>query len=419
MRRLFPLIVIAALMIAELSYAQDVTTRLEISGDILILSYSDSRDSVIFRRDSESGYNVPPMKIDIPGTWTLDDKPTPNVVLTFPMRPSSSDSLAPKLHRLTTPHKPQSHDIPHPKPKPKSRIRISSSSIKQAFTGEEYTFALKASGADKVTWSCDSLPQGLSLNPETGIISGVPVSDFKGKINVTAMNDEGKISRLLQFGVKTRKPVILTSTLPGAFVSEDYRVELSAGGGKGITWSFRGKIPDGLSLSQNGVINGVPEKAGRFTFSATAENSGGKATRRFTLRVSENTPHEYVTAAVMPAITVSEDGTYEFALSIDATVPEGSFMEWHSFPYGMEAEDEIYTFKDSRGKDTITVPKNHSVILKAFLEAGVRYEPVITARVKTQKPKLEQPVKYSGCNMSGIASMILLIQIIRKRGNKS
>lgn len=508
-------------MSAGISSAE-VTTRLEISGDMLILSYSDSRDAVIFRRN-DSGYNVPPMKIDIPGEWTLDSKPKPpsakppakiqpsgktlpsgavgetyshtlkairrgarfsasglpeglkisssgkitgspkksgvfTVVITEQSRSRREKNTftiiisEPKQEAAApiTESKPKSPDIKAPEAKspditPLSRdirrkrpLRISTSSIRQAFTGEDFTFTLETAGDERATWSCDFLPEGLSLDSETGIISGVPVSDFREKINVTAMNENGRTTRELMFSVKTRRPKITTSILPEGFVSEDYTAVLHAENGDGITWSFRGKIPDGLSFSKEGVIYGVPEEAGRFTLNASAQNSGGKSSRRFSLRVSENTPHEYVTTAIIPAFTVSDDGRYDFTVSIDENVPEGSYIEWHSFPYGIESDGEIYTLRDSDDKEILTVPANHKVKVNAYLEGGVRYEPVITARVVTSQPKTTEPAKtdnpktynpkqelppmqgtYTGCNMAGILSMIILVHTIKKRGAKN
>lgn len=527
MRVIFSLLMITALMSSGISSAE-VTTRLEISGDMLILSYSDSRDAVIFRRN-DSGYNVPPMKIDIPGKWTLDSKPKPPSAKTPAKIQPSGKTLPPGVVGETYSHsikasrrgarfsaaglpeglkisssgkitgspkkaglftveiteqsrsrrekntftlsisepkeknaapipeaKPKSPDITPPKTQsiditPQSRdikhkrpLRISTSSIRQAFTGEDFTFTLETAGNERATWSCDFLPEGLSLDSETGIISGVPLSDFREKISVMAMNENGRTTRELMFSVRTRRPKITTTILPEGFVSEDYTAALHAENSKGIIWTLRGKIPDGLSFSKEGVIHGVPEQAGRFTVNASAQNSGGKASRRFSLRVSENVPHEYVTAAVIPAFVVSNDGRYDFTVSIDENIPEGSYIEWHSFPYGIESDGEIYTFKDSYDKEIITVPANHRVNVNVYLEGGVRYEPLITARIVTGQPKMTESAKtgkpktteqnktdnpkqelppmqgtYTGCNMAGIMSMIILAYTIKKRGAKS
>lgn len=41
-----------------------------------------------------------------------------------------------------------------------------------------------------------------------------------------------------------------------------------------LTWRIiSGRLPDGLNLSVNGVISGIPAKAGKYTFTLKAENS--------------------------------------------------------------------------------------------------------------------------------------------------
>ena len=166
-------------------------------------------------------------------------------------------------------------------------------------------------------------------------------------------------------------------------------------------------------MSKAGVISGVPNETGRFPLNISAVNSGGKASRRFTLRVSENAAHEYVTAAVLPALSVSADGAYDFTVSIDQDIPAGSYIEWHPFPNGIETDGGNYSFSDSSGKETITVPEDHRVKVKAYLEGIVSYEPVITARVRVKKPESqeaspENPGKQSGCNVSGAIGVIVL-----------
>ena len=204
----------------------------------------------------------------------------------------------------------------------------------------------------------------------------------------------------------------MTSIIPDAFKGEDYRIDFRAEG-TDIKWSMKGKVPSGLRFSDEGMIDGVPEEAGRFPITVSAENKGGKATRKFTLRVSENVRHDYVTAAIIPAMTVSADGRHDIPIRIDANIPEGSYIVWHSFPYGVEADYEDYSIHDSSGDETITVPSDHRITVRAFLEGGVRYEPMITARVRIEEEKAEhteeEQREYSGCSASGIFGVLILL----------
>ncbi|MBQ2616254.1 MAG: hypothetical protein IJF90_05300, partial [Synergistaceae bacterium] len=88
------------------------------------------------------------------------------------------------------------------------------------------------------------------------------------------------------------------------------------------------------------------------------------------------------------------------------------YIVWHSFPYGLETEDEDYSILDSSDNETITVPSDRKITVRAFLEGGVRYEPVITARVRIEEePEQteEEPREYSGCNVSGIFGALMLL----------
>lgn len=294
---------------------------------------------------------------------------------------------------------------------------ISTSVLKQGFTGMRYSFMLRASSRNPVTWSCDVLPEGLSLDAVSGVISGVPAKDYDGRITVQASTVEGRASRRLSFSVKTLKPQIKTLAVPDGFKGEYYHADFISVGGAGTAWSLRGKIPAGLSFSKSGVLEGIPEEAGRFTLNISAENPGGKASRKFSLTISENEPHEYITAAIIPPVTVSEDGRYDFYVNFDSWIPEGTYIEFHSFPYGIEAEGENYTFVDTSGRETGTVPANRKITVRAYLEGGVRYEPVISARVNTAEGLLRAPgeQKRTGCSVSGIVSVIILLHAIKKR----
>lgn len=84
-------------------------------------------------------------------------------------------------------------------------------------------------------------------------------------------------------------PVILTDTLPAITQEEEYRVQLQADSASGVTWGVKqgeGQLPEGLSLSLDGVLEGQTRiEAGTYSFVVTAANEGGTAERTLLLEV--------------------------------------------------------------------------------------------------------------------------------------
>lgn len=84
-------------------------------------------------------------------------------------------------------------------------------------------------------------------------------------------------------------PTITTTTLPNGTVGTAYNQTLIADGTAPITWSVTGgSLPDGLSLSEDGVLSGTPtaETAEKdFTFTVTATNDAGSDSKEFTLTI--------------------------------------------------------------------------------------------------------------------------------------
>jgi hypothetical protein len=72
--------------------------------------------------------------------------------------------------------------------------------------------------------------------------------------------------------VASSRLIILTSTVPNGQAGASYSVQLiSAGGTAPITWSFAGgALPPGVSVTPAGVLTGVPNAAGTFTFTIQA-----------------------------------------------------------------------------------------------------------------------------------------------------
>lgn len=65
---------------------------------------------------------------------------------------------------------------------------LTTSTLTVGVVGQQYTFQLTATGDVPQTWAVTGLPAGLTLDANTGIISGVPISNATSTIAVTVTN---------------------------------------------------------------------------------------------------------------------------------------------------------------------------------------------------------------------------------------
>ena len=84
---------------------------------------------------------------------------------------------------------------------------------------------------------------------------------------------------LAQQASTTPPLTITTSSLPGGYVSRGYHVQLEAQNGTTpYKWSLdSGSLPKGLTLSEDGILGGVPLEAGQFRFVVTAADGARPA----------------------------------------------------------------------------------------------------------------------------------------------
>lgn len=127
---------------------------------------------------------------------------------------------------------------------------------------------------------------------QTGNITALPTSTGQFFVIVTAESPDVSADANKSYTLTVRAlPAIKTSSLPEGKVSNKYNaVTLSADGTPAITWSVQeGKMPEGLTLSQNGHIYGTPQESGSFVFIVKAENKAGHDTKTFTIDITGGT----------------------------------------------------------------------------------------------------------------------------------
>jgi hypothetical protein len=163
-----------------------------------------------------------------------------------------------------------------------AKSSITTTSLPSGEVDIAYSQTLEASGGSGTytTWSITSgtLPDGLSLNSSTGVISGTPTTTGgPTTITVQVTDSKGRTgSEYLSITILVT-PTITTTSLPNGEVDIAYSQTLEASGGSSTytTWSvMAGTPPAGLSLdSSTGVISGTPTTSGYYAIAVTVTDS--------------------------------------------------------------------------------------------------------------------------------------------------
>jgi hypothetical protein len=118
-------------------------------------------------------------------------------------------------------------------------------------------------GALTYSISAGTLPQGLNIDPSTGVISGTPTNaetaNFTVRVADTLSQSDTQDLSIVVSDVLS----ITTTSLPNAKEGEAYTTTLQKSGGLDpVGWSVTPNLPDGLSLNQaTGEISGIPGPA--------------------------------------------------------------------------------------------------------------------------------------------------------------
>jgi hypothetical protein len=139
-----------------------------------------------------------------------------------------------------------------------------------------------------------SLPAGLSLNPNTGVIGGTPTGSGPATFTIVATDiNDNTGSRAYTVNVGTNSITISPATLPPAPQGSPYSQMLTASGGT-APYSFSivsGSLPPGLSLSSAGAITGTPTSIGTFTVTVQAiDPNGNVGSRGYTINTARLDP---------------------------------------------------------------------------------------------------------------------------------
>ena len=240
--------------------------------------------------------------------------------------------------------------------------------IPNAARGKPYSQKLEAIGTAPVTWSLEggALPEGLTLNSSTGIISGTAKIAGTYQFYAKAENAYGSDKYHINICVDepdTSSDITITteSILPTACRDVPYSVKLEAQGTAPITWSIEeGGLPDGFSLGEDGVISGRWTKnwGSSARFKVKASNRTGSVSKYFAFHYSLKETDTEILLEELPDGLVGESYSRIIDMTgyspvigdiVDGELPPGMILERFDWYYwltlkGTPLQAGTYTF---------------------------------------------------------------------------
>lgn len=195
---------------------------------------------------------------------------------------------------------------------------ITTTNLSDGTVGTRYSATLAADGTTPITWSLatgSSLPSGLTLDKDTGVISGAPTADATATFTVTATNDYGSDSKEFTLTIQASSVNPVTdvtldkSSLSLAVGESDTltaTIEPDNASNKDVTWSSdpSGVVEITPDANDSTMARVRAVKEGTATITVTTEDESGK-TDTCNVRVESNAD------TFEPAITAGAGGTWQ------------------------------------------------------------------------------------------------------------
>ncbi|MBF0452961.1 MAG: DUF1566 domain-containing protein [Candidatus Magnetomorum sp.] len=275
-------------------------------------------------------------------------------------------------------------------------IQLDTKNLYDAICFQPYEMQLNAScGYGKYLWKVENMPDGLSLDPETGLISGSPQIAGKYRMTLSITDQDGHhLSTFRDINIAETNPCLLQNELPSGRLNELYQQEIVISGGfSPYTISCYG-LPDGLSWnSEQEIITGIPTEAGTKTVRIIVEDNrfcakSFKLDEGLLITITDNiiitTPWKLDPVKekkeIMPILLEARGGKAPYYWSVDTdSLPEGIQLSESNALVGTPSHWNDYYIK-IHVRDQMNATAEKELYLKVYSQLEI-ITPVINEAV--------------------------------------
>lgn len=199
-----------------------------------------------------------------------------------------------------------------------------------AVTDRTYLYAVRANDLenDPLSWSLASAPDGMSIDPESGVIRWAPTIQQVDSHDIVVAVGDGINTSTQSYtvvvndaddptaGGVNRAPVITSSPRFNAEADAVYQYAVTAidPDGDTMTYSLSGTVPDGMDVDANGLITWTPsagDAGDHPVIVAVTDEFGATSTQGFSISVTVNRPPEITSN---PVETATRGATYRYTV---------------------------------------------------------------------------------------------------------
>ena len=186
-------------------------------------------------------------------------------------------------------------------------LAFTTTTLANPTTGQTYSQPITTtggSGMNRFAFSRGSQSDGLTIDPNTGTISGTPAAAGTFAIRVQVTDSNG-FAAFMTYNVMVSDPLaVTTTTIAPVSTGVPYSQQIATTGGNGTnTFTLAsGTLPAGLMLDPTtGLISGTPTgPGGMFSFSVTATDTDGRTATSPVFTGTVTAPLAVTTTAIPP-----------------------------------------------------------------------------------------------------------------------